>query len=101
MKKAQMSTWEVIGTIALVVIVLLIATNAFGNQTSKTFQITDKLQLQSKNKLCEARGSDILNNGELKETIEGNKGDSFPDDCDICLGGDNKVISNSDGIPDG
>ena len=50
---------------------------------------------------CKIRGQGLFDSGPIKETIEGANGDKFPDDCDMCLGGDNnKKESNSVGIAD-
>ncbi len=61
----------------------------------------DPYIIDSINRGCKLRAEDFTQTGrELKEPIEGERGDGFPDNCDICLGGDNNVISNSYGIPD-
>ena len=96
----EMNTWGVVGTIVIVLLVIGVVTYGFTRGASNTFQFVGQEQLKQKNKLCEVSGRQILDNGELKELMEGAKGDGFPDDCDICLGGDNNIVSNSYGIPD-
>jgi hypothetical protein len=56
-----------------------------------------QLNFANKNNLCKAQGESILSSGSL----EGNDRDKdgYPDDCDLCLGGDNSKVSNSYGIP--
>ena len=97
---AEIGTFEVIGAIVIVLLVIVVASYGFTRGASNAFQFVGQEQLKQKNKLCEVSGRQILDNGELKELIEGSKGDGFPDDCDICLGGDNNIVSNSYGIPD-
>jgi len=56
--------------------------------------------------LCELRSKKIIEKGQVpKEDIEKNaniKGvpDGFLDECDLCLGGDDRIVTNLKGIPD-
>ena len=99
-KKANWAT-ENMGVLILVAIVVVVAIAIWGRGSASASQLFDQTQLKTKNELCEASGKlMIFNTGEVKEKIEGSKGDDFPDDCDICLGGNNKKVSNSYGISD-
>ncbi|MDP3766228.1 MAG: hypothetical protein Q8R04_06980 [Nanoarchaeota archaeon] len=66
----------------------------FGSETISPFQMS------AKNSQCDIISRELTEKGALKEPIEGEKGDGYSDDCDICLGGDNRKVSNSYKVPD-
>lgn len=100
-KKAQGGVpWELKDMI-LVLLVVFIVGAIFYKYIAASSKPLDTIKLNSMNDLCQLSGKRILDDNKvLNEAIEVNKGDGFPDDCDICLGGNNKAISNSYGIPD-
>ena len=98
--KTALSTLETIGGMVLIGIVIIVSVIFFGRGTANAGQFFDQFQMKNKNQLCMVSGNQLGGIGQFKEAIEENKGDGFPDDCDICLGGDNRVVSNSYGIPD-
>ncbi len=86
------------GGLLLVLIVVVVVVAIFGSKSESSLKALSPIEVSSKNKLCEVRGKfsgDVIEKGMDKDA------DGYPDDCDICLGGDNRVTTtNSIGIPD-
>jgi len=91
----------IMGMFVLVGLTVWFVSNWFTGTTAEASTSFGKLNLINKHDLCKIAGEKIKERGEEpKEAIEGDKKDGFPDDCDICLGGDDNKITNSYGIPD-
>ena len=98
-KKSQI--WGELKGIVFVLIVIGVFSVIFYSKIEAASRTISPFEVDSRNKACKIGGERILGSQEtLKEEIEDNNGDKFPDDCDMCLGGDNNKISNSRGIPD-
>src|SRR3989338_1638517 len=100
LKKAQTDPIKVLVTM---LVVLAVATAVLFRSWDKgigALKTLSPAEVNAKNKVCEIAGKQLAEKGTLKEPIELSKGDGFPDDCDICLGGDNRIVSTSSGIPD-
>lgn len=108
-KSESGGTIGIIGAFVLVFIVVFFIGNWFRGTTADASTSFGSINLNNKHQLCELAGKKFIDRGQqVPEPIEGEiefekgkKGDDFPDDCDICLGGDDrKVTKNSLGIPD-
>ena len=98
LRKASVNPWEVATGILLILIVVIIVAFLFRDKVEAAVRSLSPVEVASKNRLCKL--SVEFSEGKPKEQIEDSKSDGFPDDCDICLGGDNNQVSNSYGIPD-
>lgn len=99
--KAEVDTLKVLGEFVLVGAVVLILGIFFRLRVDAAEIALNPIEMTSINNLCGARGQQLIAiSGELQEPKEQPEGDGFPDDCDTCLGGDNRKISNSQGIAD-
>jgi hypothetical protein len=87
----------VIVSLVIGLLVLVVAGNVlFG---FKGPQIIDKQLLEKSKAVC--RESRIIPDGPVYDNDYGNNvGDGYPDSCDICLGGDDSIDTDRDGIPD-
>ena len=100
-KRSQNDLYSTLGSIVLVLVLVVIGFIIFKGNVEAATRTISPFEVDSRNKACKIGGERILGSQEiLKEEIEGSNGDKFPDDCDMCLGGDNNKISNSRGIPD-
>lgn len=90
-----------VGAFLLVGLVVWIAANFLTSGVSSASETIGPLQMSTKNSQCEILSKELAERGSLKELIEGDKvKDGYSDDCDICLGGDNRKSSNSYRVPD-
>ena len=98
-KKSEVKPVEVIMSMIVISFVIFLSLIAFQGKTQTASKTLDYIDIKSKNELCRVAGERIGEN--IREPIEGNEGDGYPDDCDLCLGGKNDAaVSNSYGIPD-
>ena len=98
LKKKGMVLWEMVVFSAVVLVIGFVLLKIIIPSLTKTENPISYIQLEAKIKACNSK--ELL--GEVKEPIEeGSDKDGISDDCDICLGGDNKEYgSNSNLIPD-
>ena len=97
-RNADVDPLKVLGSFLLIGLVIIIIVIFFRSKLEAVAKSISPIEISSKNKLCEARGK--LAENTLEKPLDQDK-DGFPDDCDICLGGDNRQTqTNSLGIPD-
>jgi hypothetical protein len=100
-RKAQQSGVGTIGAIILVLIVVVVVGSIFRGTAENAAVSFSSLDLNNRRDICKIKGENILGEDQQpKEEIEGEKKDNYPDDCDLCLGGDDRIMTNSYGIPD-
>lgn len=100
-KGLETGTLNVIGAFVIVGLTVWIIMKLLTGTAAGAATQLGSLDLNNRHQLCELTGKKIIERGlEPKETIEGEKKDGFPDDCDLCLGGDDRIVTNSYGIPD-
>lgn len=86
----------VIAAIPLLILLGIVLFNIFKGQLAFGTEY-NRLELVAHSRSCQAQAS--LSAVRFDHDF-GRTGDGFPDGCDICLGGDDAVDKDSDGIPD-
>ena len=100
-KGLESGTVNILGAFVIVGFTVWIIMKLFTGTTAEAATSLGSLSQESRYKMCELSGKKFLERGqEVPESIEGDiefkkgeKGDGFPDECDLCLGGDDRVYS--------
>jgi len=101
-KKGGLGIPEMLGVLFLVLLVTWGLSSWFGTTKVKAATKLDMISMKDRHQLCKIAGQKYKDRGEkIPEPIESkvNKEDGFPDECDLCLGGNDNQADNIYDIP--